>query len=77
MKEETARMAWMMQIPPNQKCDSGSHGSLPEAILKGYSKYEGSRLKSSLQCRLEHMQQNKEEPRNGFKVEEQEEITEQ
>ena len=55
MKEETARMAQMMQISPNQKCDSESRGDLPEAILKGYSKYEGSGLKSSLQCRLEHM----------------------
>ena len=54
------------------------HSNVPDAILKGYSKYEGSVPKSSLECQLEHMQQNKEEPRNSFKVhlEEQQEITE-
>ena len=54
--------------PPNQKCDSESHGNVPEAILKGYSEYEGPVPKSSLECQLEHMQQNKKEPRNSFKV---------
>jgi hypothetical protein len=77
MKEETAHMAQMRLIPPNWRCDStSSHSKISEAILKGDNKYDGSTPKPSLECPLEHTQENKEEPRISFREEEQQEIPE-
>jgi hypothetical protein len=77
INEETAHMAQMRLIPPNQKCDrASSHSNISEAILTGDSKYEDSTPKPSLECQLVYAQQNKEEPRTSFREKEQQEIPE-